>query len=120
MHPRQRIIRINGFAATIYPIVALEMSFDGDSLSHYYSAVSGSLPALRALAHGIPSALVGYSGGVDSALLAVVLRQELGRERVVAAVGRGPAYPPPQRGAARALAGRLDVPPGGGRPPQLC
>src|SRR2546429_174152 len=110
MHPRQRIIRINGFAATIYPIVALEMSFDGDSLSHYYSAVSGSLPALRALARGIRSALVGYSGGVDSALLAVVLRQELGRERVVAAVGRSPSYPAAQWATARAVAERFDVP----------
>src|SRR2546429_7746078 len=118
MHPRQRIIRINGFAATIYPIVALEMSFDGDSLSHYYSAVSGSLPALRALARGIRSALVGYSGGVDSALLAVVLRQELGRERVVAAVGRGPPHPPPHGAPARPPGRALAVPPPQPAPPQ--
>jgi len=72
--------------------------------------VSGSLPALRALARGIRSALVGYSGGVDSALLAVVLRQELGRERVVAAVGRSPSYPAAQWATARAVAERFDVP----------
>src|SRR2546429_1365203 len=111
MHPRQRIIRINGFAATIYPIVALEMSFDGDSLSHYYSAVSGSLPALRALARGIRSALVGYSGGVDSALLAVVLRPELGRERVVAAVRAGPRHAAPPWGPGRPAAPAFDGPP---------
>src|ERR1051325_337176 len=104
------MIRINGSVATIYPIPVTEMSFDGDSVSHYYSAVSGSLPALRALARGIPSTLVGYSGGVDSALLAVVLRQELGRERVVAAVGRSPSYPAAQWAAARAVAERFDVP----------
>src|SRR5437588_57886 len=104
------MIRISGSAATIYPILAAEMSFDGDSVSHYYSAVSGSLPGLRALARGIRSALVGYSGGVDSALLAVVLRQELGRERVVAAVGRSPSYPAAQWATARAVAERFDVP----------
>lgn len=72
--------------------------------------MSGSLPALRALARGIPSTLVGYSGGVDSALLAVVLRQELGRERVLAAVGRSPSYPAAQWAAARAVAEQFDVP----------
>jgi len=96
--------------ATIYPILAAEMSFDGDSVSHYYSAVSGSLPALRALTRGFPSALVGYSGGVDSALLAVVLRQELGGERMLAAVGRSPSYPAAQWATARAVAQRFEVP----------
>src|SRR3989440_10594915 len=72
--------------------------------------MSGSLPALRAFARGDSSALVGYSGGVDSALLAVVLRQELGRERMLAAVGRSPSYPAAQWAAARAVAERFDVP----------
>jgi uncharacterized protein len=72
--------------------------------------VSGSLPALRTLARGVSSALVGYSGGVDSALLAVVLRQELGRERMLAAVGRSPSYPAAQWATARTVADRFDVP----------
>src|SRR5207249_7053510 len=79
----ERIIRVTGFRPTNYPF----MSFDGDSVSRYYSAMSGpQTPAaqLRALVRTYPSALVGYSGGVDSALLAVVLRQELGRERMLA------------------------------------
>src|SRR2546429_4115225 len=89
------------------------MSFDGDSVSRYYSAMSGpQTPAaqLRALVRTYPSALVGYSGGVDSALLAVVLRQELGRERMLAAVGRSPSYPAAQWATARAVAERFDVP----------
>jgi uncharacterized protein len=86
------------------------MSFVGDSVSRYYSAVSGSLPALRALVRAVPSALVGYSGGVDSALLAVVMRQELGRDRLLAVVGRSPSYPAAQWAAARAVAARFDVP----------
>jgi uncharacterized protein len=89
------------------------MSFDGDSVSRYYSAMSGAqTPAaqLRALVRTYPSALVGYSGGVDSALLAVVLRQELGRERMLAGVGRSASYPAAQWATARAVARRFDVP----------
>src|SRR3989475_2823383 len=89
------------------------MSFDGDSVSRYYSAMSGAqTPAaqLRALVRTYPSALVGYSGGVDSALLAVVLRQELGRERMLAGVGRSASYPVAQWATARAVAQRFDVP----------
>jgi uncharacterized protein len=72
--------------------------------------VSNPLLALRALVRTYPSALVGYSGGVDSALLAVVLRQELGPGRMLAAVGRSASYPAAQWAAARALAARFDVP----------
>src|SRR6266853_5432390 len=105
----ERIIRVIGFRPTNYPF----MSFDGDSVSRYYSAMSGAqTPAatLRALVRTYPSALVGYSGGVDSALLAVVLRQELGRERMLAAVGRSPSYPAAQWATARTVAERFDVP----------
>src|SRR5256884_8708366 len=66
--------------------------------------------ALRALVRTFPSALVGYSGGVDSALLAVVLRQELGRDRMLAGVGRSASFPTAQWATARAVALRVDVP----------
>src|SRR5213594_554385 len=105
----ERIIRVTGFRPTNYP----KMSFDGDSVSRYYSAMSGTphpLATLRALVQNYPSALVGYSGGVDSALLAVVLRQELGRERMLAGVGRSASYPTAQWATARAVAQRFDVP----------
>jgi pyridinium-3,5-biscarboxylic acid mononucleotide sulfurtransferase len=72
--------------------------------------VATTLPALRALVRSFGSALVGYSGGVDSALLAVVLRQELGREHMLAVIGRSAALPRAQADAARALAQRFDVP----------
>src|SRR6267378_1515452 len=114
----ERIIRVTGFKPTNYPFISrepssAEMSFDGDSVSRYYSAMSGSSnPAapLRALVRTYPSALVAYSGGVDSALLAVVVRQELGRDRMLAAVGRSDSYPEAQWAAARAVAQRFDVP----------
>ena len=66
--------------------------------------------ALRSLVGTFPSVLLGYSGGVDSAFLAVVLRQELGRERMLAAIGRSASYPLAQWEAARALARRCDIP----------
>jgi uncharacterized protein len=68
------------------------------------------LAALRQLVREFPSALLGFSGGVDSALLAVVLRRELGRDRVLAAVGRSASLPAAQRDQARTLAREFDVP----------
>lgn len=72
--------------------------------------MSGPVLALRELVRDFPSALLGYSGGVDSAFLAVVLRQELGPDRMVAAIGRSPSYPAAQWEAARAVAALFDVP----------
>jgi pyridinium-3,5-biscarboxylic acid mononucleotide sulfurtransferase len=67
------------------------------------------LEALRATIREYPSALVGFSGGVDSALVAVVARQELGRERTLAAIGRSASYADSDAAAARTLADRFDV-----------
>src|SRR6476661_1235364 len=68
------------------------------------------LDALRSIVAAYPSALVGYSGGVDSALLAVLLRQELGRERMLAVIGRSASYPLAQWEAAKDIATQFDVP----------
>jgi uncharacterized protein len=68
------------------------------------------MQALRALVRTYPSVLLGYSGGVDSALLAVVLRQELGRDRMLAAIGRSDSYPEAQWRTALDVAARFDVP----------
>lgn len=54
--------------------------------------------------------LLGYSGGVDSALLAVVGRQALGAERFLAVIGRSASYPEVQWRTAVDLARRFDVP----------
>lgn len=72
--------------------------------------MSERLEVLRAAVRRFESALVGFSGGVDSALLAVVLRQELGPTRMLAAVGWSPAVAADQWETARALAARFDIP----------
>lgn len=72
--------------------------------------MSDALANLRTLVRTFPSALLGYSGGVDSALLAVVLRQELGKDRMLAAIGRSASYPEAQWRTARDVADRFDVP----------
>lgn len=72
--------------------------------------VSPTLDKLRDRVREFPSALLGYSGGVDSALLAVVLRQELGPSRMLAVIGRSASYPEAQYRAATALAGQFGIP----------
>lgn len=72
--------------------------------------MSAGLSALRARVQTYASALLGYSGGVDSALLAVVLRQELGPDRCLAVIGRSASYPDAQWRTARDIAARFDVP----------
>lgn len=64
---------------------------------------------LEALVATFPSVLVGYSGGVDSALLAVVARRVLGRDRAVAALGVSASYPKAQYHQALAAAGQFDL-----------
>ena len=53
---------------------------------------------------------IGFSGGVDSAYLAVVARLTLGPEGVLAIIGRSPSYPEAQWAAARQVAQSFDIP----------
>src|SRR5512147_1612209 len=56
------------------------------------------------------SVLVGFSGGVDSAYLACVAVHALGREHVLAVIGRSASYPAEQWERARSVATAFDVP----------
>ncbi len=68
------------------------------------------LDLLRRHLLGLGKVLLGYSGGVDSALLAVVASQALGPGRFLAAIGRSASYPEVQWRTATELATRFGVP----------
>lgn len=68
------------------------------------------ITSLLALLAGLDGALLGYSGGVDSALLAVAARRALGRDRFLAVIGRSASYPAVQYAQAIGLARQFDVP----------
>lgn len=53
---------------------------------------------------GAARVAIGYSGGVDSAYLAVVARNTLGMHHVLAVIGRSASYPAEQWAAARQVA----------------
>ena len=52
---------------------------------------------------------IGFSGGVDSAYLAVVARRTLGPEGVLAIIGKSPSYPAEQWATARRVADTFDL-----------
>ena len=56
------------------------------------------------------SALLGFSGGVDSAYLACVALEALGPDRFLAVIGRSASYPEEQWREARAVADRFAIP----------
>ena len=56
------------------------------------------------------SALIGFSGGVDSAYLACVAVDAIGAGNVLAVIGRSASYPAEQWARARAVADRFSVP----------
>jgi uncharacterized protein len=68
------------------------------------------LDLLRRHLLGLGKVLLGYSGGVDSALLAVVASETLRAGRFLAVIGRSPSYPEVQWRTAVELATRFHVP----------
>ncbi|HET7602993.1 MAG TPA: ATP-dependent sacrificial sulfur transferase LarE [Gemmatimonadales bacterium] len=66
-------------------------------------------PLLDTLA-ALDNAILGYSGGVDSSLLAVAARRALGPDRFLAVIGRSASYPAVQYAQAVGLARQFDVP----------
>lgn len=69
-----------------------------------------SLEELERHLGGLGRVLLGYSGGVDSALLAVVGSRSLGPDRFIAAIGRSASYAAAQWQVALDVARRFQVP----------
>jgi pyridinium-3,5-biscarboxylic acid mononucleotide sulfurtransferase len=65
---------------------------------------------LAALLRGYGSVCIGYSGGVDSAFLAVAALRDLGPKHVLAVTGLSAAYPRVQREQALASVQRFGIP----------
>lgn len=69
-------------------------------------STQAKLEHLRALIRSLGSALIAYSGGVDSALVMAVAHEQLG-ERALACIGVSPSYPARERRAAIELAEQI-------------
>src|SRR6476620_11770758 len=65
--------------------------------------------ALAAWLRALGRVAIGFSGGVDSAYLAVAARRTLGAAHVLAIIGRSASYPTEQWAAARRVADAFDV-----------
>jgi uncharacterized protein len=81
-------------------------------LSDFHSYVSSmaDLNKLQALLEDMGSAVLGYSGGIDSAFLAVMGTRALGPERFLAVMGRSPSYPAVQAENAQLIAQQFNIP----------
>src|SRR5438445_12790577 len=86
---RERFVSLISFAPTEYPVLAIQLSLDWDS----GGGTIRPMESLRTLVRSFASVLLGYSGGVGSALLARVVAHGAGRARLLAPVARGPPSP---------------------------
>jgi uncharacterized protein len=69
-----------------------------------------SLATLQSHLRSLGRVILGYSGGVDSAVLAVAGARELGPGRFLAVIGRSASYPGDHYNTALAVATQFDIP----------
>jgi len=101
---RRSLPCLTGFpSASLRPIMKIDTTSGSNPILTAKEAHLGTW--LRAQAR----LAIGFSGGVDSAYLAVAARMALGSERVLAIIGRSASYPAAQWAAARAVARAFDI-----------
>lgn len=91
-------------SATLRPIMDIDTTAPSDPILARREADLATWLQARA------RVAIGFSGGVDSAYLAVAARLTLGPDRVLAIIGRSASYPEAQWAAARDVARSFDVP----------
>jgi pyridinium-3,5-biscarboxylic acid mononucleotide sulfurtransferase len=69
-----------------------------------------TLGQLEAHLAGLDRVLLGYSGGTDSAVLAIAATRALGPDRFLAVIGRSASYPEEQYTAALGVAAEFSIP----------
>jgi pyridinium-3,5-biscarboxylic acid mononucleotide sulfurtransferase len=77
---------------------------------HSYVSTMAHFNKLQALLENMGSAVLGYSGGIDSAFLAVMGARALGPGRFLAVMGRSPSYPAVQAENAQLIAQQFNIP----------
>jgi len=104
-------------AARSLPLPRSRASFSSMTLDPTASSQHPALEAARARERRLvewlrarSSALLGFSGGVDSAYLACVALEALGADRFLAVIGRSASYPAAQWEGALAVARRFGIP----------
>ena len=94
---------------TGFPSASLRPIMEIDTTSRSHSILMSKEADLGTWLQAQGRLAVGFSGGVDSAYLAVAARMTLGSDRVLAIIGRSASYPAAQWAAARDVARSFDV-----------
>jgi len=88
--------------------ISLPDRLDWPSSEAFSSGENECLADFRAKLEGLNSVVVGYSGGVDSSVLAYAARRWLGREKTIALLVDSPSLARREKSAAIALARHFD------------
>ncbi len=98
---RSRALRLCGCGPTIQSMAGKKNNLEKD--------LEARLAACRETIRTLGSAVVGFSGGVDSSLLLSLAVETLGADNVLAVIGVSPIHPEHERLAARRIAEKLGV-----------